>query len=128
MDAFHELIQSLGNHLWVAFAIGLAIWLPLTWFLIIALFRPKTHHLGLPIRITLFIFGFVLTDLIYGFAVIFTWWNIDEWSYFRSHPDSFFYLENVCHLPPLWVQVMPIVLLPLLFLVFFKFRNQFRPA
>jgi len=128
MDTFHELVQSLGNHLWVAFAIGLAIWLPITWFLILALFRPKASRLALPIRITLFLIGFVLADLIYGFVVIYTWWNMDEWSYFRAHPDSLFYSGNVCHLPPIWVQVMPIVLLPLLFFVFSKFRNQVRPA
>jgi hypothetical protein len=128
MDAIHELLQSLGNHLWVAFAIGIAVWAPIAWFLILALFRPKARRVHLSIRIILFICGFVLSNIVYGMVVVTTWFNMDEWAYFRAHPDSLWYGGSICHLPPMWVQVMPFALLPVLFVLFSKFKNLLRAA
>lgn len=126
MDAIHEFLQSLGNHLEIATAIGLAIWAPIAWFLILALFRPKPNRLGLPFRITLFLLGFALSYFLYGLVVILTWSNMEKWAYFRTHPDSFMYEGNVCHLPPIWVKALPIAFLPLLLFLFFRVRTRFR--
>ena len=124
MDGIREVLHIPEANQIIAYSIGLAIWIPTAWFILLRLFPLQRMGRRLWIRVVLLIPALIISHLLFNLAVVTTWTWLDEWAFRKDYGNTFNPSAPNCHLLPGGIVLTPLFLLPVIGCIFGLFRAR----